>query len=191
MFRTERWEYRITLSDVDRGINIDKTVVVSRHPSETTQHLVLRLLAYCFLYDDSLVFGTGVSADDEPDLCGKDLTGHLSVWVGCGEITADIAKRVVQHNADAKAHAVFPSIEALDAFLVRVGHWVKPPKNWGHLTVWVPPVQVLEYLEHLESVRQRWVVTLVGGQMYIEVDGVVMDGVVTRIVAPNGAAKQA
>jgi len=186
MFRTERWEYRITLSDVDRGLNLDKTVVVSRHPTETMHHLALRLLAFCFLYQEGLEFGQGVALEDHPDLFAKDLTGHLSLWVGCGDdLTPDLTKKIVQHNADAKAHAVFSSMEALEAFTERVGHWGKLPKNWGHLTAWVPPAEVLEHLEHLESLRQRWVVTLVGSHMYIEVDDVMLDGPLLKVNSPH------
>ncbi|MDX2022937.1 MAG: YaeQ family protein [Deltaproteobacteria bacterium] len=186
MFRPERWEYRITLADVDRRINVDKTVVIGRHPSETTQHLVLRLLGYCFVYQETIELGAGVSLEGEPDLFAKDLTGQLSLWVGCGDVTPDLAKKVVQHNREAKAHAVFPSHAALDAFTERVRHWNKLPKNWGHLTAWVPPEAVVDHLEHLESLRQRWVVTLAGGHMYIEVDDVMLDGPVLHVVAPGG-----
>ncbi len=184
MFRPERWEYRITLTDVERGLNADRTVVVGRHPSETTSHLALRVLAYCLVYDEGLSFGPGVCVGDAPDLMAQDLTGQLRLWVGVGDVAPDLAKKVVQHNRDAKAHIVFDSDERLQAFLQRTRHWPKPPRNWNNLTVWLPPVEVLAQLEAMENLRQRWVVTLAGGQLYLEVDDVMLEGTVQSWVGP-------
>lgn len=184
MFRPERWEYRITLCDVERSIAIDRTVVVGRHPSETVQHLLLRILAFCFVYDDGIELGPGVNIEDAPDLMAYDLTGHLRLWVGCGDVTPDLAKKVVQHNRDAKAHIVFDTQERLDHFVSRAGHWPKSPRHWNHLTLWLPPPEVLAYLEGHESLRQRWAVTLVGGHLYLEVDGVTVDGPVVSVRGP-------
>lgn len=185
MFRPERWEYRVTLTDVDRGITADRTVVVGRHPSETTQHLSLRLLALCFVYEDNITFGPGVCIGDAPDLMAHDLTGQLSLWVGCGDVTPDLAKKVVQHNRDARAHIVFDGGDRLQAFLERVRHWPKPPRHWDNLTVWVPPPEVLAHLEALQTLKQRWVCTLTGGHMYLDVDGVLLEGAVQSIAAPT------
>ena len=185
MFRPERWEYRLILTDVDRGLNAERTVVVGRHPSETTSHLVLRMLAYCLVYSDDLSFGPGVCVGDAPDLVAHDLTGQLSLWVGVADVSPDLAKKVVQHNRDAKAHIVFDSDERLQAFFTRIRHWPKPPRNWNNLTVWLPPTAMLAQLESMETLRQRWIVTISGGHLYLEVDGVMLDGEVSSWVAPR------
>lgn len=173
------------LTDVDRGLHAERTVVVGRHPAETTQHLALRILAFCFVYREGLSFGPGVCVGDAPDLMAHDLTGQLSLWVGCGDVTPELAKKVVQHNRDARAHVVFDGEERLHAFLERVRHWPKPPRNWEHLTVWLPPPNVLAHVEALETLKQRWVVTLTGGHLYLEVDGVTLDGPVGSWVGPT------
>ncbi|MCG5052035.1 MAG: YaeQ family protein [Myxococcales bacterium] len=185
MYRPERWEYRLTLTDVERGLNADRTVVVGRHPSETTEHLALRVLAFCLVYEEGLSFGPGVCVGDAPDLMANDLTGHLSLWVGCGDVSADLAKKVVQHNRDAKAHIVFDGEERYAAFTEKVRHWPKLPRNWGNLTAWLPPPSVLAYLKEMETLRQRWIVTLAGGHLYLEADGVVLEGPVQSWVAPT------
>jgi uncharacterized protein YaeQ len=43
------------------------------------------LLAYALHADEALSFGKGLSADDEPDLWQKDLTGAIELWIDVGQ----------------------------------------------------------------------------------------------------------
>lgn len=45
---------------------------------------MLRLLAFVMFADDALAFGRGLSAEDEPDLARRDLTGRMELWVEVG-----------------------------------------------------------------------------------------------------------
>ncbi len=45
---------------------------------------MVRLLAFVLYADDALVFGKGVSSDEEPDLWHKDLTGAIERWIEVG-----------------------------------------------------------------------------------------------------------
>jgi uncharacterized protein YaeQ len=78
--------YRATiqLSDVDRGIYETLPATVARHPSETAERLVTRLLAYALFYEPDLAFTKGISAGDEPDLWVKGPDGRVQLWVEVG-----------------------------------------------------------------------------------------------------------
>ena len=74
----------LTVSDVDRHHYATYALTVARHPSETDERLMIRLLAFALFADEGLTFGRGLSAQDEPDLWQKDLTGDILHWIDLG-----------------------------------------------------------------------------------------------------------
>ena len=78
------YNFSIQLSDVDRGVYEALALKVARHPSETGEHLLTRVLAYCLEYAEGIGFSRGISDPDEPALSVRDLTGALKVWIDIG-----------------------------------------------------------------------------------------------------------
>jgi uncharacterized protein YaeQ len=74
----------LSIADVDRGYYRDHALTVARHPSETDERMMMRLLAFALHADDALEFGRGLSADDEPDVWRRDLTGAVEQWIEVG-----------------------------------------------------------------------------------------------------------
>jgi len=74
----------LIVSDMDRHYYETHNLTLARHPSETESRLMLRLLAFALYADQHLVFGAGISSDDEPDLWIKDLTGETMLWIDLG-----------------------------------------------------------------------------------------------------------
>jgi uncharacterized protein YaeQ len=74
----------LAVADVDRGYYADHVLTLARHPSETDERMMLRLLAFAMNADDALVFGRGLGASDEPDLLQCDLTGAIVRWIDVG-----------------------------------------------------------------------------------------------------------
>ena len=76
----------LNIADTDRGYYASHALTVARHPSETDERLMVRLLAYALLVDDtdSLTFTRGLSDSDEPALWRQDLTGAVVQWVETG-----------------------------------------------------------------------------------------------------------
>jgi uncharacterized protein YaeQ len=177
----QRHEYRVAFSHVDRGLHLDRSVVVSRHASETLEHLTLRVLSWLMLWEERLVFGLGDAVGDAPDLLAEDLTGRVQTWIACGDVDPRHLRKVVQHNRDAVAHVVFGSTERRDAFVAEVESWGgRRPKGWERISLWTVDEQLVAALAASEAVRQRWNVTLVGDHFYVDADGVVADGEVVR-----------
>ena len=75
----------VQISDMDRGYYREHTLTLARHPSETDERMMVRLLAFCLHAGEGLSFGKGLSADDEPDLWEKDLTGAILSWIDVGQ----------------------------------------------------------------------------------------------------------
>lgn len=78
--------YRATLdvSDIDRGVYGSFALTLARHPSETEERMMLRLLAFALHADEGLSFGRGLSTEDEADLWLLDATGVIELWIDVG-----------------------------------------------------------------------------------------------------------
>ncbi|MDO8294163.1 MAG: YaeQ family protein [Gallionella sp.] len=74
----------LQLADLDRNYYENHTLTLARHPSETDERMMMRVLAFILHADDTLLFGKGLSAEDEPDLWRKDLTGSIEQWIEVG-----------------------------------------------------------------------------------------------------------
>jgi uncharacterized protein YaeQ len=74
----------LSIADMDRNYYADHALTIARHPSETEERLMVRLLAFAVFAADDLEFGRGLSTDDEPDLWRRDLTGLVQMWIEVG-----------------------------------------------------------------------------------------------------------
>jgi uncharacterized protein YaeQ len=76
--------FNIELADSDRGVYQPLELRVARHPSETAEYFLTRILAYCFEYTEGIVFSNGLFEPDEPTIAVRDLTGVLRAWIDVG-----------------------------------------------------------------------------------------------------------
>ncbi|MFI9407306.1 YaeQ family protein [Nocardia sp. NPDC052316] len=97
--------FAVQLADVDRDVYQDLELRIARHPSETAEFMVTRLLAYCLEYQDGITFSEGgVSSTDEPAVLVRDLTGRLTAWI---EVGAPDAERLHRGSKLADRAAVY------------------------------------------------------------------------------------
>lgn len=80
VFRAE-----VTIADMDRGHYDSHALTLARHPSETDERMMVRLLAWILNADEALTFGAGLSSDDEPALGLKQPDGTLDHWIEVGQ----------------------------------------------------------------------------------------------------------
>jgi uncharacterized protein YaeQ len=76
--------FEIELADSDRNVYQTLELRVARHPSETGEYLLTRVLAYCLEYTEGIAFSRGLSDPDEPAIAVRDLTGALRAWIEVG-----------------------------------------------------------------------------------------------------------
>ena len=74
----------LQIADMERHYYQDHVLTLARHPSETDERMMVRLLAFALHAHEFLTFGKGLSTDDEPDLWRKDLTGAIELWIDVG-----------------------------------------------------------------------------------------------------------
>src|SRR5919112_6588691 len=96
--------FDVELADVDRGVYETLALRVARHPSETEEYLLTRVLAYCLEYTEGIAFSRGLAEPDEPAIVVRDLTGALRAWI---EVGAPDAARLHKASKAAPRVAVY------------------------------------------------------------------------------------
>jgi uncharacterized protein YaeQ len=75
----------IQIANMDRHYYEDHALTLARHPSETDERMMVRMLAFVLHAHKALSFGRGLSAEEEPALWHKDLTGAIERWNEVGQ----------------------------------------------------------------------------------------------------------
>ena len=78
------YKVELSVADMDRHYYMAHNLTVAKHPSETDERLMLRILAFALNAHERLEFSRGISSDDEPDIWQKSLSGELELWVTLG-----------------------------------------------------------------------------------------------------------
>ena len=78
------YKVELSVSDMDQHYYETHKLTVAKHPSETDERLMVRLIAFALNAREQLEFSRGLSTDDEPDLWEKSLSGEIELWVTLG-----------------------------------------------------------------------------------------------------------
>jgi uncharacterized protein YaeQ len=176
-----RMDFRIELSNVDRDRTASERVVVARHPSESAEHVILRVLAYCLFHEDGLAFGPGISDAESADLWTRDPAGRLTTWIECGAAPFEKLKKIVQHNAGIAVHALFSEARRRDELLAAARDpAARAGKVAAAISVWTVDPRLVSALAEKEARSRAWAVTIVGDHVYVEADGATLDGELVR-----------
>lgn len=105
--------YKATLqiADMDRDYYHDHTLTFSRHPSETDERLMVRVLAFAMHASESLSFAKGrlgaaaKNTSDEPDLWERDLSGGVELWIEVGLPDERIIRKACNRSKEVVVYA--------------------------------------------------------------------------------------
>ena len=78
------YKAQLSISDMGRHHYAEHPLTLARHPSETDERLMVRLLAFALYADEQLAFTKGLCVDEEPELWQKGLSGEIELWVEVG-----------------------------------------------------------------------------------------------------------
>jgi uncharacterized protein YaeQ len=78
------YKVELSVSDMDRHYYETHNLTVAKHPSETDERLMVRILSFALNAHEQLEMTRGLSTDDEPDIWQKSLSGELELWVALG-----------------------------------------------------------------------------------------------------------
>src|SRR3970040_479237 len=94
----------LQVSDIDRNYYGEHSLTLARHPSETDERMMMRLLAFALNAHERLEFGKGLADTDEPDLWQKDLSGSIVHWI---EVGLPEEKRLIRASGRADRVTVY------------------------------------------------------------------------------------
>ena len=166
------YRVNIQLSDVDRGIYESLQATVARHPSETEERLVARLLAYALFYEPGLAFTKGVGAGDEPDLWVKGPDYRVLLWV---EVGLPEPERLIKAGRHAEKVALIACGKALP--LWEQQHLAKLARV-SNLTVIRFDQAFINRLAATLDRSITWSVTINDGNLYINIGAETFETVV-------------
>ena len=154
----------IDLSDLDRGVYETLELRVARHPSETIEYMVVRILAYCLEYQEGIVLTEGVSSGDEPALLVRDLTGQLTAWI---EVGMPEAERLHRGSKRAGRVAVYTHRDVRQLLAQLAGQRIH---RAGDIRVRAFDRGTIEELGALIGRRTSLAVSVSGGELYVSID---------------------
>jgi uncharacterized protein YaeQ len=79
------FKVRLDIADMDRHHYQDYHLTIARHPSETDERMMMRILSFALFAHEDLELARGLSTDDEPDLWQKELSGEIEHWIDLGQ----------------------------------------------------------------------------------------------------------
>lgn len=99
------YKLTVSLSDLNQDIYDSLSLTIARHPSETMERMVVRVLAFCLNTREQLVFCKGLSDTEEPDIWAHSLDGNLELWIDVGEPSPDRIKKVSRLAKEVKIYS--------------------------------------------------------------------------------------
>ncbi len=155
----------IALSDVDRNRYEQLQTTLARHPSETAERLLARLLAYALCYAPELSFTKGICAGDEPDLWSKSPDGRVDSWIEVGTPDPERLIKASRHSEKVILFAFGPT-----RFRWENQHLAKLAAI-ANLTILGIDFDFLSQLVGRLKRAIDWSLTITEGILYLSVDG--------------------
>ena len=165
----------VQLSDTDRGVYEALAFKVAQQPSESDEHMMARVLAYCLEYTEGIGFSKGIAEPEEPALFVRDLTGALRTWIDIG--SPDAARL---HKASKAAPRVVVYTHKDPAQLVRALDGERIHRA-DALELYALDRSLIGDLVSRRDRRTKFDLTVTEGHLYVTTDGETLEGAVERI----------
>jgi uncharacterized protein YaeQ len=156
------FKMQLGIADTDRNYYADHSLTIARHPSETDERMMARVLAFIAHAHEQLQFTRGLSADEEPALWQKDFGGDIELWIEVGQPdekrirkACSRARRVVVYCYGGRAAELWwqQNADKLERF--------------DHLGVIDLPKDATDALAALVERNMQWQCTVQDGQLWI------------------------
>ena len=154
------YKLTVSLSDLNQDIYDSLSLTIARHPSETMERMVVRVLAFCLNTREQLVLCKGLSDTEEPDIWAHSLDGNLELWIDVGEPSADRIKKVSRIAREVKIYCFNSKAQTW---------WQQNEKQLTNLAVNVYRFQ-WEQVQALASIIDRGVdlsITISGDSLFV------------------------
>lgn len=167
--------FEIELANSDNGVYESLRLRIARHPSETPEHMLTRVLAYCLEYTEGIALSNGLSEPDQPAIAVRDLTGVLKTWIDVG---APEAMRLHRASKAAARVAVYTHKDAAQLAARLRGERIH---RMEALELYAIDSDWLSKLAQRLQRRTQFALTVAEGHLYLSLGEETLSAVVQRI----------
>jgi uncharacterized protein YaeQ len=168
------YSFDIDLADADRGVYESLALRVARHPSESEEYLLTRVLAYALEFGEGIQFSRGLSSPDEPAISIRDRTGALRSWI---EIGSPDAARLHKASKASPRVAVYMHKDP-GQFLARLGG--ERIHRAEAVELWAMDRGLLAALAARLDRRMAFTLSVTDRELYLAVGSDTLTGAVVR-----------
>ncbi|HEY8097728.1 MAG TPA: YaeQ family protein [Methylobacter sp.] len=151
----------LQIADMDRNYYENHVLTIAQHPSETDERMMIRVLAFIIHAHEALVFGKGLSSEDEPDIWQKDLTGAIELWIEVGQPDD---KRILKACGRSSRVMIYSYSATSNIWWNQVGSRIERARN---LTVINVPAATSQKLASFAARNMQLQCTIQDGQIWI------------------------
>jgi uncharacterized protein YaeQ len=155
------YKAELNISDMDRGYYADHSLTIARHPSETDERMMIRVLAFAIHASERLAFGKGISDTEEPDFWLKDYTDAIQLW---GEVGQPEDRRLLKACGRAEEVVVYSFAHASSIWWKQINSRLDRAKN---LQVKNIPSSTSQALAKLAQRNMQLQCTIQDGQIWL------------------------
>jgi uncharacterized protein YaeQ len=160
------YKANMQIADMDRHVYGDHSATIARHPSETDERMMMRLLAFALNvpadnHQGALDFAKSLWDTDEPDLWQKDLTGQIVHWIDVGQPDE---KRLMKASPRSERVSVYSFTHSTPIWWGGIATKVTRARN---LAVWQVPAEQSQALAALAQRTMQLQVTVQDGMVWV------------------------
>ncbi len=163
------YKAQLQITDMDRGVYADHSVIIARHPSEADERMMIRLLAFALNVpaDDKqgkLEFAKDLWDVDEPALWHKDYTDAVQHWIDVGQPDD---KRLMRAAGRAERVSVYSFSSSTPVWWKNIETKLTRAAN---LVVWQIEAAQSQALARLAARSMQLQVTIQDGTLWMSTD---------------------
>jgi len=151
----------LQIADMDRNYYHEHALTLARHPSETDERMMVRLLAFAIHASEALTFTKGLFDVEEADLWQKDLTGAIELWIEVGQPDE---KRILKACGRSERVVVYSYGATSHIWWKQIANKVERAKN---LTVINLPSDAAAQMSKLAQRTMQLQCTIQDGQIWL------------------------
>ena len=151
----------LSIADMDRNYYQEHSLTIARHPSETDERVMIRVLAYALHADPALAFTKDLFDVDEPALWLKDLTGAIDLWIEVGQPDE---KRLLKAAGRAEKVIVYSYSATSSIWFKGIANKIERAKNVSVINI---PADISAQLEKMASRSMALQCTIQDGQVWL------------------------
>ena len=169
------YNFQIELADADREVYESLELRAARHPSESEEYFVTRVLAYALEYREGIAFSRGISEPEEPAITVRDLTGAITNWI---EVGAPDAARLHKASKAASRVVVYTHRDPQQLLRNLTGEKIHRAES---IELYAVDRGLVRDLAAKLERRMAFAMSVAGQTVYLSIGEATLSGIITRL----------